>query len=96
MKFYKRFPGDITIKTGDLTLTEFGAYDRLLDHYYAKEKPIEAKRAYTVARCQTAEDRRAVDRVLAEFWTLTDDGWVQARADARERQEGRQAKRHKK
>ena len=31
MKFYKRFPGDIDIKTGDLTLVEFGAYDRLLD-----------------------------------------------------------------
>lgn len=81
MKFYKRFPGDITIKTGDLSLTEFGAYDRLLDHYYAKEKPIEPERVYTVARCQTAADRRAVDRVLSEFWTRTPAGWVQERAD---------------
>jgi uncharacterized protein YdaU (DUF1376 family) len=81
VKFYKRFPGDITIKTGDLSLVEFGAYDRLLDHYYAKEKPIEPDRVYTVARCQSPVDRRAVDRVLAEFWTLTDAGWVQERAD---------------
>lgn len=81
MKFYKRFPGDITIKTGDLSLTEFGAYDRLLDHYYAKEKAIEPDRVYTVARCQTAADRRAVDRVLNEFWTRTESGWVQQRAD---------------
>jgi uncharacterized protein YdaU (DUF1376 family) len=81
MKFYKRFPGDITIKTGDLSLIEFGAYDRLLDHYYAKEQPIAPDRAYTVARCQTAADRKAVDRVLAEYWTLTDEGWVQERAD---------------
>lgn len=81
MKFYKRFPGDITIKTGDLTLVEFGAYDRLLDHYYAKEQPIDPTRVYTVARCQSAADRRAVDRVLAEYWTLTDAGWVQERAD---------------
>lgn len=81
MKFYKRFPGDITIKTGDLALTEFGAYDRLLDHYYAKEQPIEPSRVYTVARCQSATDRKAVDRVLAEYWTLTPAGWVQERAD---------------
>jgi len=80
VKFYKRFPGDITIKTGDLSLVEFGAYDRLLDHYYSKEKPIEPDRVYTVARCQSATDRRAVDRVLAEFWTLTPAGWVQERA----------------
>lgn len=81
MKFYKRFPGDITIKTGDLTLVEFGAYDRLLDHYYAKEQPIDPTRIYIVTRCQTAADRGAVDRVLAEYWTLTDAGWVQERAD---------------
>lgn len=81
MKFYKRFPGDITIKTGDLSLVEFGAYDRLLDHYYAKEHPIEPSRVYTVARCQCAADRHAVDFVLAEFWTLTEEGWVQSRAD---------------
>jgi uncharacterized protein YdaU (DUF1376 family) len=81
VKFYKRFPGDITIKTGDLSLVEFGAYDRLLDHYYAKEQPIDPKKVYTVARCQTASDRRAVDAVLAEYWTLTETGWVQERAD---------------
>lgn len=81
MKFYKRFPGDITIKTGDLTLIEFGAYDRLLDHFYAKEQPIDPARVYIVARCQGPADRAAVDRVLAEFWTLTDDGWVQQRAE---------------
>lgn len=81
MKFYKRFPGDITIKTGDLSLTEFGAYDRLLDHYYAKETPIDPARVYTVTRCQSASDRRAVDAVLLEYWTLTPLGWVQQRAD---------------
>jgi uncharacterized protein YdaU (DUF1376 family) len=81
VKFYKRFPGDITIKTGDLSLTEFGAYDRLLDHYYAKETPIDPKKVYTVARCQTPADRRAVDAVLLEYWTLTQLGWVQQRAD---------------
>jgi uncharacterized protein YdaU (DUF1376 family) len=81
LKFYKRFPGDITIKTGDLSLVEFGAYDRLLDHYYAKEQPIDPTRVYTVTRCQSPADRKAVDAVLAEYWTLTPAGWVQERAD---------------
>lgn len=81
MKFYKRFPGDITIKTGDLNLMEFGAYDRLLDHYYAKEQPIDPARVYSVARAMTAPERQAVDKVLLEFWTLTPEGWVQKRAD---------------
>lgn len=81
MKFYKRYPGDIGIKTGDLTLAEFGAYDRLLDHFYSKELPIRADRVYSVCRTQTKADRDAVDRVLQEFFTLTDDGWVQQRAE---------------
>lgn len=81
MKFYSRYPGDIGIKTGHLTPAEFGAYDRLLDHYYATEKPIDPKRVYGIVRCQTAADRAATDAVLSEFWTLTDDGWVQGRAD---------------
>jgi uncharacterized protein YdaU (DUF1376 family) len=81
VKFYKRFPGDITIKTGGLTLAEFGAYDRLLDHYYATEQPIAPAEVYSIARCQTAAERRAVDAVLARFWSQTGDGWIQQRAD---------------
>lgn len=46
MKFYKRFPSDIQIKTGHLSPAEFGCYDRLLDHYYATEVPLPANRCY--------------------------------------------------
>ena len=81
MKFYKRFPGDINIKTGHLTMAEFGAYDRLLDHYYATETPLPAHRCYGIARALTPADRTAVDRVLVEFFRLTDAGWEQQRAD---------------
>lgn len=81
MKFYKRFPGDINIKTGHLTPAEFGCYDRLLDHYYATETPIDPKRVYGVTRALASADRQATDAVLREFWTLTPDGWVQQRAD---------------
>lgn len=81
MKFYKRFPGDIGIKTGHLTPSEFGCYDRLLDHYYATEAAIPADRAYSICRAINKADQQACDRVLAQFFDLTDDGWVQQRAD---------------
>lgn len=81
MKFYKRYPGDITIKTGHLDPSEFGCYDRLLDHYYATERPIPADGAYSICRAVKPEHRRACDKVLSEFFTLTDRGWIQQRAE---------------
>lgn len=81
MKFYKRFPADIEIKTGHLTPAERGCYDRLLDHYYARERAIPAGKAYSVCRAVDKSDKAACDRVLAEFFELTADGWVQARAE---------------
>lgn len=81
MKFYKRFPGDINIKTGHLDPAEFGCYDRLLDHYYATEAPIPTDGAYSICRAVKPEHRRACDKVLAQFFVLTDAGWAQRRAD---------------
>lgn len=81
MKFYKRYCGDITAKTGHLTPAEMGCYDRLLDHYYATEAPIPDGRAYSVCRAVTKADKDAADRVLREFFELTDRGWVQQRTE---------------
>ena len=81
MKFYKRFPGDINIKTGHLDPAEFGCYDRLLDHYYATEAPIPEDGAYSICRAVKPEHRRACDKVLAQFFMLREGGWVQPRAD---------------
>ena len=81
MNFYKRFIGDIQAKTGGLTLAEFGAYDRLLDHYYSTEQPIPADKAHRICRAMSASERAAVDSVLAEFFQLTPEGYVQAKAD---------------
>ena len=74
MIFYKRMIGDIQAKTGHLTLAEFGAYDRLLDHYYSTERGIPEDRVYGIARAVSKEDRKAVDFVIAEFFTLGSDG----------------------
>ena len=81
MKFYKRFPGDIMKKTSGLTMAQFGAYDRLIDWCYANEKPVDPEEIYTITHAQSPADRKAVDRVLAKFFTLSGDGYRQERIE---------------
>lgn len=83
MNFYKRFIGDIQAKTGNLSLAEFGAYDRLLDHYFSTESalPPDVKECYRICRAMDADERKAVDKVLRRFFVLQEHGWVQSKAD---------------
>ena len=81
MNFYKRFIGDITAKTGGLSMSRMGAYDRLLDHYFSTEKPIEKDEVYSICRAMNKHERLDVDHVLARFWTLTPEGYTQSKAD---------------
>jgi uncharacterized protein YdaU (DUF1376 family) len=81
---YPRHVGDITQATFGLSLTEFGAYDRLLDAYYASEKPLplEAGERYRLAGAVSKSDREAVDYVVRRYFSEEEDGWHQKRADA--------------
>lgn len=83
MNFYKRFIGDIQAKTGGLSLAEFGAYDRLLDHYYATEKPIpdDMGEVFRIARAMSKPEREAVQRVIDKFFLKTPAGYVQTKAE---------------
>lgn len=83
MNFYKRFVGDIQAKTGHLSLSEFGAYDRLLDHYYATERPLpgDVDACCRIARAMTKDERKAVESVLAQFFSLGDGSYIQRRAE---------------
>lgn len=83
MNFYKRFIGDIQAKTGNLSLAEFGAYDRLLDHYYSTEEaiPLDADERYRICRAMSEEERRAVDKVITKFFQETPAGYVQSKAE---------------
>jgi uncharacterized protein YdaU (DUF1376 family) len=83
VNFYKRFIGDIQAKTGHLSMSEFGAYDRLLDHYYSTEKPIPADKdeCYRICRAMSKDERKSVDKVLDRFFDLTPDGYAQSKAD---------------
>lgn len=83
MNFYKRFIGDIQAKTGSLSMAEFGAYDRLLDHYYSTEEPIplDADDRYRICRAMTEDERRSVDKVVSRFFNETPAGYVQSKAE---------------
>lgn len=81
VNFYKRFIGDIQAKTGHLSLAEFGAYDRLLDHCYSTEQPLPADldACCRIARAMSKDERKAVESVLGQFFQLTEGGYVQPR-----------------
>jgi uncharacterized protein YdaU (DUF1376 family) len=83
VNFYKRFIGDIQAKTGALSLAEFGAYDRLLDHYYATEQPLPGDMAecFRIARAMNKSEREAVGRVVTRFFLKTPAGYVQTKAE---------------
>lgn len=84
MNHYPRHVGDITRDTFGLSLTEFGAYDRLLDAYYATEKPLPllASERYRLAGAISKPDRAAVDYIVTRYFIEEPDGWHQKRADA--------------
>lgn len=83
MYYYTRHIGDYTRDTAHLTLLEHGVYARLLDVYYMREEGIPAANPYRVIGARTDEERRAVDDVLTEFFTPSEDGtlWLQKRCE---------------
>lgn len=80
MNYYERHLGDYARDTGHLTMTEHGAYTLLLDRYYATEAPIPEALVYRVTHARTGGEKAAVDRVLEEFFTLSDGHWFSNRA----------------
>lgn len=82
MNYYPRFPGDYMRKTMHLSMLEDGAYTRLLDWYYANDRPIPHDRRYAVSRAASSAERTAVDAVLCEFFVADDGNHRNIRADA--------------
>ena len=66
-----------------LSMMEQGAYDRLLDYYYATEKPIppNSDRAAMICRAITSEERAAVTLVLDSYFERREDGWYHNRVE---------------
>lgn len=81
MNYYERHIGDYAKDAGHLSMLEHGAYTLLLDRYYYKEKGIPADQVYRVAKAISKAEKAAVDRVLAEFFTLTNGVWAKNRVE---------------
>lgn len=83
MNYFELHVGDYDAATAHLSMLEDAAYGRMIRIYYRTEKPLPAdiKAVCRLARAVSKPERDAVQAVLDEFFTLTDDGWRQARCD---------------
>lgn len=83
MHYIELHIGDYDKDTAHLTACEDGIYGRLLRRYYNTEAalPVNVKAVQRLVRARTREERDAVETMLSEFFTLSDDGWHNGRAD---------------
>jgi len=83
LNFYPHHIGDYLTATAHLTWQEDCAYRRLLDVYYSREQalPTEIAQACRLVRAASKDERKAVETVLTEFFTLTDSGWSHSRCE---------------
>ena len=81
MYYYQFNIGDYASHTQRLSLLEDLAYRRLLDEYYLHERPLNSGLTSVARQIGMRDNEAEVKFVLESFFTLTDDGWVNARAD---------------
>lgn len=79
MHYYQFHIGDYLSHTIHLSSLEDLAYRRLLDMYYDTEQPIPTNIPLVSRRLRLGSD--VVQSVLDEFFTLSDDGYKNQRAD---------------
>lgn len=83
MNYWPRWINAIKKRTASLSLMQMGAYDRLLDHYYAEDGPLPG----TVMECcrivgaVTKPEQEAVRFVLDRFFSLENGQYRNERAD---------------
>jgi uncharacterized protein YdaU (DUF1376 family) len=83
VNYYEHHLGDYAKDAGHLSLLEDGAYRRLLDVYYGRERalPLNIRECCKLARAVTKAECEAVTYVLEEFFEPHEDGRHQKRAD---------------
>lgn len=81
MHYYQFNIGDYASHTRHLNPIEDIAYRRLLDAYYLQERPLNVGITSVARQINMREYEAEVKLVLEEFFSLTDDGWVNQRAD---------------
>ena len=83
MNYYPHHIGDYLRDTAHLTAIEDGIYRRMLDVYYASEKPLPLDNQWVcrLVRAHSKEERDAVEEILRQFFKKYEDGWRNKRAD---------------
>ncbi|MEI6287187.1 MAG: YdaU family protein [Bacillota bacterium] len=81
MYYYQFNIGDYASHTQRLSLLEDLAYRRLLDEYYLHERPLNTGLTSVARQIGMREHENEVQFVLESFFHLTDDGWINVRAD---------------
>ena len=81
MHYYQFNIGDYLSHTKHLDAMEDLAYRRLLDLYYLHERPLNSGIASVARQIGMRDHETEVKSVLEEFFNLSDDGWINQRAD---------------
>lgn len=83
MNYYRRYMADLKRKTSRLTLEEKGAYDAMLDEYYAFEEPLplDHEEIFRMIGAMKPSERAAVMKILSRYFTEEPDGYHNKRAD---------------
>lgn len=81
--WYPRYPGDYARKTAHLSLVEHGAYALLMDWYYSNGKPLpdDWVQMHRICKAIAPDEQAAVQTIVRQFFTQTDTGWSNGRAD---------------
>lgn len=83
MHYYSHNIGDYRRDTTHLSLLEHGVYRQLMDTYYLSEKPLTPDHTDLMrTHCaRTADEVRAVENVLKDFFVSTPEGYIHKRCD---------------
>jgi uncharacterized protein YdaU (DUF1376 family) len=79
MHYYKFNIGDYAAHTRHLSLMEDLAYRRMLDMSYTTEVPLPLDVKKIARAIIMREHITEIEQVLEDFYTKTDDGWIQKR-----------------
>jgi len=81
MNYYERHLGDYAKDTAHLSMIEHGAYNLLLDRYYATESAIPLDMVYRICRARSKDEKNTVDTVIKEFFVIVDGHVVNGRSN---------------
>jgi len=83
LPWYAFYPGDYAKDTADLSLIDHGAYRLLLDFYYSTCNflPDTYDSNYRICKAYTAEEKKAVRKILQKYFIKNGGGFSHLRAD---------------